>query len=207
VQKITAAYTDPSVAPTVVADLVGAGMKEAEVTVMSPWPVTGAPNPVRHRLPDRLLTASLATALVMGGVLWVVAWLWADPGRWVYGLLGLILGALTGSMARALAATSPPDWHECLLGDPLGAVTVEVSTTDGESAEVARSVMAVHEPALVEATTEPGPRQPVEHVLWDHEEGLSPLEELSSWVSGRDARVQEPPRQRGRHLEPGRARG
>jgi hypothetical protein len=140
-------------------------------------------------------------------VLWLVAWLWADPGRWIYALLGMALGALTGSMASALAATSPPEWHEHLLGDPLGGVTVEVSTTDGSSAEVAKAVMAVHDPALVESTTEPGPRPPVERVLWDHEEGLSPLEELSTWVVGREAHASRQRRRRGRHIEQGRGQG
>jgi hypothetical protein len=204
VRKLAAAYTDASVAHSVIIDLVDAGLNEADVTVRHPWPVSKAARPGdRGRFFDHPARMAVFGGLALGGIASMSAWLWANPGQWlVYGLLGMTVGVITGSLAGALTATSPPHWHDRLLGDPLGAVTVEVTTTDPDSADVARLVMAGHDPALVQAETEPGPRPPAERVLWEHEEGLSPLQELGSWLEARAQRPPpEPARRRGRHLQ------
>ncbi len=205
VRKIAAAYTDVSVALTVVGDLVKAGMSSADITLMNPWPVA-MPHDDRDRFLDHPLLVAILSSLALGLVASASAWLWASPGRWTtYGLIGAAVGAISGSLASALTAASPPHWHDRLLGDPLGALTVEVSTTDDKSADVARVVMAGHAPALVQAQTEPAPRPPSERVLWHHEDGLSPLAELESWMSAR-SNGKRPPSRRGRHLEADRAR-
>jgi hypothetical protein len=199
VRKIAAAYNDSSVAQTVVGDLAKAGMHSADITLMSPWPVA-IPTEPRYRFLDHPFLVSLIGAFLVGGVAGLAGLLLANPERWaLYAVIGAVVGAFSGSFASAVAATSPPNWHDQLLGDPLGAVTVEVNTTDGRSADVARLVMSGHGPALVQAQTEPGPRPPRERVLWQHEEGLSPLGELSSWLSSRPDRRKSPIR--GRHLE------
>ncbi len=207
VWTISAAFEDASAAQAAIVDLVRAGLREADVTVMSPWPM-GAPAPdVGDRLLDHPVRLAVATGLAMAALLAAAAAIWAGSGNWVlYGWIGVVVGVLGSTLAGALSASSPPNWHDRLLGDRLGAVTVDVSTTADESADVARAVMANHDPSVVLTLTEPGPRPPEEHVLWDHEEGLSPLEHLSSW---RDARVRAEERRapRGRHLEPDRARG
>jgi hypothetical protein len=201
-RTIAAAYPETSVAHDVVGDLVNAGLSSADVTVMSPWPVD-APLKRPIRILDHPILLALISALAMGLVAATAALLWASPDTWIaYGIIGASLGAISSSLASALTATSPPHWHDELLGDPLGAVTIEVNTTDPDSADVARQVMTSHAPALIQAQTEPGPRAPSERVLWEHEDGLSPLEELDTWVS---ARVSKPgstaPRRKGRHLE------
>lgn len=199
-RMIAAAYPDPTVARTVVVDLVAAGMSSADVTLMSPWPVD-APRQERSLVLDHPLLVRLVSALVMGLIASGAALLWASPDRWpLYGIIGAVLGAVSISFASAVAATSPPHWHEALLGDPLGAVTVEVKTTDLTSAEVAQVVMSQHDPALVQTITEPGPRPPSERVLWEHRDGLSPLEELDSWVTTRSSKEKRP-QTRGRHLQ------
>lgn len=205
VRKIAAAYTDASVAQSVVGDLVKAGMRSADITLMNPWPVA-MPHDDRDRFLDHPFLVAILSSLALGFVTAASAWLWASPDRWMtYGVIGAVVGAISGSLASALTAASPPHWHDRLLGDPLGALTVEVSTTDDKSADVARIVMAGHAPALVQAQTEPAPRPPSERVLWHHEEGLSPLAELDSWMSSRSKGKRPPPR-RGRHLEADRAR-
>lgn len=205
VRKIAAAYADVSVAQTVVGDLVKAGMSSADITLMNPWPVA-MPHDDRDRILDHPFLVALLGSIALGFVTSASAWLWASPDRWmIYGLIGAVIGAISGSLASALTAASPPHWHDRLLGDPLGALTVEVNTTDDRSADVARLVMAGHAPALVQAQTEPAPRPPSERVLWHHEEGLSPLAELDSWMSARE-RGKRPPSSRGRHMEPDRAR-
>jgi hypothetical protein len=206
IRKIAAAYTDASTVPVVVGDLVRAGMAEADVMIMNPWPVNH-PRGDRWMFLDHPIQVAFFSAIILGLVSSVSALLWGNPERWmIYGLLGVVLGAVGSSLAGALAATSPPHWDELLLGDHLGAVTVEVNTTDETSADVARLVMTRHDPALVEAWTEPGPRPPSEHLLWQHEEGRSPLEELRSWAETERAAKGPDPR-RGRHLEVDRAGG
>jgi len=200
-RRIAAAYPEVSVAETVVVDLVNAGLRSADVTTMTPWPVA-ASRKRPGRVLDHPFLMALLSALVLGLVAAVAALRWASPDRWIiYGILGASLGAISSSLASALTATSPPHWHYELLGDPLGAVTVEVSTTDPASADLARLVMTRHAPALVQAQTEPGPRAPGERVLWEHDDGLSPLEELDSWVSARSSKQEAAAQsRRGRHL-------
>lgn len=200
VRKVTAAYTDASVAPMVVGELVKAGMDSADVTIMTPWPVS-YPRQGEPLALDHPLKTALASALALGIVASATALLWANPGRWMaYGLLGAALGAVSSYLASALTATSPPFWHDRLLGDRLGAVTVEVSTTDATSADVARLVMTRHAPALMEGRTEPGPRPRSERVLWEHDDGLSPLEELGAWVRSTTISMGGGTQRRGRHL-------
>lgn len=204
--KISAAYRDSSTAGAVVSDLVRAGLEEADVTMMSPWPVGLAPRDGRERLLDRPGRLSLLVGVALSVVLSVIAWVWGDPDTWMtYGLIGLLMGVVSGALTSALTASSPPHWHDRLLGDPLGAVTIEVSTTRDDSADVARVVMAHHDPSLVQTHTEAGPRPPAEHVLWEHEEGQTPLEALGSWMEGKETAAAAP--RRGRHLEADRVRG
>ncbi len=204
VRKVAAAYLDRSLAPVVVGDLVKAGMSETDVTIMPPWPSSYT----RTDLPaflDRPWQVGLFGALVLGVIASAAALFWADLERWLeYGLLGAVVGAASSSLASALSASSPPHWHDRLLGDRLGAVTIEVTTTDRDSAERAKVILASHEPSLVQSRTEPGPRPPSEHVLWHHRDGISPLVELDSWING-TSRRKRPIRRRGRHLEADRA--
>lgn len=207
--KINAAYTDASKAQEVVGDLLRAGMPAAEVMVASPWPGTIPPGTGLVEPRHRPLRTALLTGFLCGAILSGVALLWAGPGQWaLYGLIGLVLGAaISRPMHDALTATSPPHWHDRRIGDPLGAITVEVSTTEDQSADIARLVMSGHDPSLVQMEVEPGPRPPSTRVLWHHDEGLSPLEAVGVWARGRDAARARRDRHRGRHLETGKARG
>ncbi len=203
--KISAAYDDALAANAVVSDLVRAGLDDADVTVMNPWPVGGPPRDARERLLDDPIWLSVLAGFTLSALLAVAAAIWAEPGSWMlYAAIGLVVGVISGTLAGALTASSPPHWHDRLLGDPLGAVTVEVSTTVDESADVAKVVMAHHDPSVVRTEAEPGPRPPTERVLWEHEDGLSPLQEVALWLEPKDPKPVT--RGRGRHLEPERAR-
>jgi hypothetical protein len=209
--KINAAYTDSSKAQAVVGDLIRAGMPDAEVTVSNPWPIGLAPaRDIMGTARRHLVASAMISGLFFGLVLSATALLWAAPGQWlIYGAIGFVVGAaVSGPMIDALTAASPPRGHERRIGDPLGAVTVEVTATEDHSADVARQVIAGHDPALVQMETEPGPKPPSQNVLWEHEDGLSPLEELGSWLGSREERATgQPEKQRGRHLAAERARG
>ncbi len=205
--KISAAYDDAFAAHAAVADLVRAGMNDADVTVMSPWPVGGPPRDARERLFEHPVWLSALAGVTLAVLLAAAAAIWAESGSWVlYGAIGLVVGVISGTLASALTASSPPHWHDRLLGDPLGAVTVEVSTTVDESADVAKIVMAHHDPSVVRTEAEPGPRPPTERVLWEHEDGLSPLEEIGLWLEPKEQSPPSRSRGQGRHLEPERAR-
>ena len=185
IHKIAAAYSNPTDADTVVDDLRRAGLAETDITVMHPWPVTLPPEHSGNRLLDQPVWMGLISGLVMGVVVSIGALLWANPDHWmVYGALGMVLGVVSGSLAGALSATSPPHWHDQKLGDPLGATTVEVSTTDRSSYEIATRVMSLHHPTLIEARREKGARPPMTTVLWEHPAGLSPLQVLGAWRRG-----------------------
>lgn len=202
---VTAAYEDAATAYVAVNDLVRAGMSQADVTVMSPWPAGAVPVDTRERLLDHPLRLAVATGLGMAAILALAAMVWAGSDNWVlYAWVGMVVGVLGTTLAGALTATSPPNWHDRLLGDRLGAVTVEVNTQENDEADLARAVMASHDPSVVLTLAGPGPRAPEDHVMWDHEDGLSPLQEIGSW---REARTENRPAQRGRHLDPGRVRG
>jgi hypothetical protein len=205
--KISAAYDDALAANAAVGDLVRAGMHDADVTVMSPWPVGGPSRDPRERLLEHPVWLSALAGLTLSLLLATAAAIWAEPGSWmVYAAIGLVVGVISGTLAGALTASSPPHWHDRLLGDPLGAVTVEVRTTVDESADVAKVVMAHHDPSVVRTEAGPGPRPPTERVLWDHEDGLSPLEEIGLWFEPKERKAPPLSRDRGRHLEPERAR-
>ena len=199
-----AAFPDAVVARDVVGDLARAGLARSTTMVVSPAAATDEPplaEPVARwlaqPLPDRrwrslsralshpVLFAALA-ALFLGSVTAVAALIWANPGSWLmHGAVGALAGAVAGSLARAAGALDAPELHPDFLGAPIGAVTVEVETDDVTTAEVARVLMARHGPTRFRSESRPAPRPPVEQVMWEHEEGISPLVALSRWVEGR----------------------
>ena len=124
----------------------------------------------------------------------------------LYAGIGFLVGALTGWIGSAMSATGHPPRREDLLAHPGGGLTIEVEAGEPRKARLAESVMGRHEPIRFTARTKPGHRSPSERVMWEHEQGLSPLEALSIWVEGRDrsSRPAAPPR--GRHLESHRLR-
>ena len=123
----------------------------------------------------------------------------------IYAGLGIVVGALTGWIGSAMAATAHPPRREDLLAHPAGGLTVEVEAGEPRKARLAETVMGRHEPILFTARTSPGPRSPTERVMWEHDDGLSPLEAVSAWMEERE-RTRLPATPRGRHLESNRLR-
>jgi hypothetical protein len=131
----------------------------------------------------------------------LVSVIWLDGRHWlVYGALGMAVGALTGWIGSAMAATAHPARDEDLLAHPRAGLTVEVEAAREIQARVAERVMGQHDPTVFTARTRPGPGARSERVMWDHDEGLSPLEALSLWVEERERPRRAPAPPRGRHV-------
>lgn len=198
VHTISAAYADFAVARSAADDLEKAGLRPTTITPVGPWTVTqlGGANSgiLEHPVMTALIGAfSLGTITTTGALIWL-----DSPRSWlIYAGLGMIVGALTGSIASAIAAADHPSWHEEALGYSIGGLTVEVEADETRSAEVAALVMGRHGPTLFRSQTSPGPRPPSERVMWQHDDDLSPLEALGSWLGDIDVRGHR----RGRHLE------
>jgi hypothetical protein len=196
----SAAYPDPSVAGAVVDDLERAGLRPTVISPLGPWTLSALPDPGLRIFEHPIVTAA-AGALALGSITALASLIWLDGRHWLlYGTLGFVVGALTGWLGSAMSATGHPPHREDLLAHPGGGLTIEVEAGEPRKARLAASVMGRHEPILFTARTKPGSRSPSERVMWEHDEGLSPLEALSVWVEGREqGRVPAAPR--GRHLE------
>jgi hypothetical protein len=117
----------------------------------------------------------------------------------------MAVGALTGWIGSAMAATAHPARDEDLLAHPRAGLTVEVDAAQTSQARVAERVMGQHDPTVFTARTRPGPGARSERVMWHHDEGLSPLEALSLWVEERERPRRAPAPPRGRHVAGDRA--
>ena len=201
----SAAYPDPSVAGAVVDDLERAGLRPTVIAPLGPWTLSSLPDPGRRLFEHPMITA-VTGALALGSITALASLLFLDGRNWlVYAGLGMVVGALSGWIGSAMSATAHPPRREDLLAHPGGGLTVEVEAGEPRKARLAETVMGRHEPILFTARTKPGPRSPSERVMWEHDEGLSPLEALSVWADDRE-RARRPVAPRGRHLENNRVR-
>lgn len=199
---LTAGYPDPSTANAVVDDLEKAGLRATVIAPLGPWTLSSLPDPGSRLFEHPVITAGTG-ALALGGITALASLIWLDGRHWlVYAALGMAVGALTGWIGSAMAATAHPARREDLLAHPGGGLTVEVEAREPRKARLAETVMGRHGPIVFTARTRPGPRLPAERVMWQHEDGLSPLEALGSWLDERDrrSRAGRTPA-RGRHLE------
>lgn len=204
---LSAAYSDPSTAQAVAEDLERVGLRPTVIAPLGSWTLSSLPDPGGRLFEHPAITAATG-ALALGAVTALASLIWLDGRHWVlYTALGLAVGALTGWIGSAMAATAHPARQEDLLAHPAGGHTVEVETGEPGKVRLAETVMGRHEPLVFTARTSPGSRLPDERVMWRHEDGLSPLEALSSWLEERDrAQRRRPAPGRGRHLASNRLR-
>lgn len=203
--NLSAAYHDFSAAQAVVRDLERAGLRPTVIVPLGPSSETPPPPASAPALLENPRPTSAVGALMLGAVTGLATLIWLDGRHWVlYVGIGLLVGALTGWIASALAATAHPAREEDLLAYPGGAMTVEIETEEPMTARLAETVMAGHSPAIFTSRTKPPARPPEERVMWQHEGGLSPLEVLGSWLE--ESRPRPSLARRGRHLQPDRLR-
>jgi hypothetical protein len=196
----SAAYPDSSIASAVVDDLERAGLRPTVIAPLGPWTLSSLPDPGGRLFEHPVITAA-AGALGLGALTSLASMIWLDGRHWlIYAGLGMVVGALTGWIGSAMAATAHPPRREDLLSHPSGGLTIEVEAGEPRKARLAESVMGRHEPILFTARTKPGPRSPTERVMWEHDDGLSPLEAVSAWMQEKE-RTRRPTTPRGRHLE------
>lgn len=201
----SAAYPDPSIASAVVDDLERAGLRPTVIAPLGPWTLSSLPDPGSRLFEHPIITAATG-ALALGAITSLASLIWLDGRHWlIYAGLGIVVGALTGWIGSAMAATAHPPRREDLLAHPAGGMTIEVEAGEPREARLAETVMGSHEPILFTARTKPGPRSPTERVMWEHDKGLSPLEAASAWMEERQ-RAGRPTTPRGRHLESNRLR-
>ncbi|MGH8948839.1 MAG: hypothetical protein ACRDXF_08265, partial [Acidimicrobiia bacterium] len=201
----SAAYLDPSIAGAVVDDLERAGLRPTVIAPLGPWTLSSLPDPGSRIFEHPMITA-VTGAFALGSITALASVIWLDGRHWLlYAGLGFVVGALTGWIGSAMSATAHPPRREDLLAHPGGGLTVEVEAGEPRKARLAETVMGRHEPILFTARTKPGPRSPSERVMWEHDEGLSPLEALSVWVEEKE-QASQPVTPRGRHLETHRLR-
>jgi hypothetical protein len=204
VSTLSAAYPDLTIANAVAEDLERAGLHPTVIAPLGPWTLSSLPDPGSRLFEHPVITAATG-ALALGAVTALGSLVWLDGRHWLlYAGLGLVVGALTGWIGSAMAATAHPARREDLLAHPSG-LTVEVEAGEARKARLAETVMGRHEPMVFTARTKPGPRAPTERVMWQHDNGLSPLEALSSWLDERE-QSHHPVPPRGRHLESHRLR-
>lgn len=198
--SLSAAYTDSTAARAVVEDLERAGLHPTFIVPLGSSWATAQPS-AAGTLFEHPWQTSAVGAMTLGAITGFGNLVWLDGRHWVlYVSLGVLLGALTGWIASALAATAHPAREEDLLAYPGGGMTIEVEADEPGKARLAEAVMGRHDPTIFKARTRPGPRPPQERVMWQHEAGLSPLEALGSWFE--DTRSGPGPRpRRGRHLQ------
>lgn len=201
---LSAAYPDPDTAGVVVDHLEKAGLRPRVIAPIGPWTLSSLPDPAGRFFEHPFVTSG-AGALGLGLMTALASVIWLDGRHWlIYGALGMAVGALTGWIGSAMAATAHPARSEDLLAHPQAGLTVEVEAAESLDARVAETVMGQHSPIVFTATTRPGPGTRSERVMWEHEDGLSPLEVLSLWAGGRERQAPNPPR--GRHVAGHRAR-
>jgi hypothetical protein len=202
---LSAAYPDPSTAQAVADDLERAGLRPTVIVPLGPWTLSALPDPGTRLFEHPVITAATG-AFALGAITSLGALIWLDGRHWLlYAGLGMVVGALTGWLGSAMAATPHPARREDLLAHPGGGLTVEVEAGEARKARVAETVMGRHEPMVFTARTRPGPRPPTQNVMWEHDQGLSPLQVLSIWIDERE-RSRRPVTPRGRHLESHRLR-
>jgi hypothetical protein len=202
---LSAAYSDPDTAGAVIEGLEKAGLRPRVIAPIGPWTLSSLPDPA-NKLFEHPLVTSATGALGVGLVTALVSVIWLDGRHWlVYAALGMAVGALTGWIGSAMAATAHPARDEDLLAHPRAGLTVEVDAAQALQARVAERVMGQHDPTVFTARTRPGPGARSERVMWHHDEGLSPLEALSLWVEERERPRRAPAPPRGRHVAGDRA--
>jgi hypothetical protein len=151
------------------------------------------------------MSTAITGAVVLGLTTTFGSLVWLEGRHWVlYGLLGVVVGALTGWIGSAIATTAHPAREEDLLAYPERGLTVEVDALEPDKARLAETVMGRHDPMTFRARTRAGARAPAERVMWQHETGLSPLEVLGSWLDQNDTSTSLLPK--GKHLQPTRLR-
>lgn len=204
VSTVSAAYSDPYAARAVIDALEQVGLRPTVIVPIGPWPVSSSgPG---GRLFGHSASTAATGSLALGLVTTLGSLIWLEGRHWMlYGLLGVVVGALTGWIGSAIAATAHPAREEDLLAYPERGLTIEVEAVEPEKARLAEAVMGRHAPTTFRARTRPGARTPAERVMWQHEDGLSPLQVLGSWLESTDDRPAILPR--GRHLQPNRLRG
>jgi hypothetical protein len=197
---LSAAYSDADTASAVVERLEKAGLRPRVIAPMGPWTLSSLPDPA-NKLFEHPLVTSATGALGVGLVTALVSVIWLDGRHWlVYAALGMAVGALSGWIGSAMAATAHPARDEDLLAHRRAGLTVEVDASQRLQARVAERVMGQHDPTVFTARTRPGPGARSERVMWHHDEGLSPLEALSLWVEERERPGRAPTPPRGRHV-------
>jgi hypothetical protein len=203
VRTVSAAYSDPYSARAVVDALEQVGLRPTVIAPIGSWSVSSSgPG---GRLFEHSVSTAATGALALGLVTTLGSLIWLEGRHWMlYGLLGVVVGALTGWIGSAIAATAHPAREEDLLAYPQWGLTVEVEAVEPEKARLAETVMGRHAPMTFRARTRPGARTPAERVMWQHEDGLSPLQVLGSWLEDTDESPAILPR--GRHLQPNRLR-
>ena len=200
---VSAAYADSSAARAVLDDLEQFGLRPTVIIPMGSWSAAFPGRP--GGLFEHPLRTARTGALTLGSMTSLGSLIWLEGRHWIlYAVIGVVVGALTGWVGSAIAATAHPAREEDLLAYPGGGMTIEVEAEQPEQARLAEMVMGRHQPTVFKASTRPGARPPVERVMWQHEAGLSPLQVMGAWLDQNDTSTSLP--RRGRHLQPTRLR-
>jgi hypothetical protein len=201
---VSAAYADSAAARAVLDDLEQFGLRPTVIVPMGSWSAVSDPGRPGGLFEHPLRTAR-AGALTLGSMTTLGSLIWLEGRHWIlYAVIGVVVGALTGWVGSAIAATAHPAREEDLLAYPGGGLTIEVEADRPERARLAELVMGRHQPTVFKASTRPGARPATERVMWQHEDGLSPLQVMGAWLDDSKSDAPVPPR--GRHLQATRIR-
>lgn len=201
---VSAAYADSAAARAVLDDLEQFGLRPTVIVPMGSWSAVSAQGRPGGLFEHPLRTARTG-ALTLGSMTTMGSLIWLEGRHWIlYAVIGVVVGALTGWVGSAIAATAHPAREEDLLAYPGGGLTIEVEADQPEQARLAELVMGRHQPTVFKASTRPGARPPVERVMWQHEDGLSPLQVMGAWLDQNDTSTSL--LRRGKHLQPTRLR-
>jgi hypothetical protein len=201
---VSAAYADSSAARAVLDDLEQVGLRPTVIVPMGSWSAVSDPDRSGGLFEHPLRTARTG-ALTLGSMTTLGSLIMLEGRHWIlYAVIGVVVGAFTGWVGSAIAATAHPAREEDLLAYPGGGLTIEVEAEQPEQARLAEIVMGRHQPIVFKASTRPSARPPAERVMWQHEEGLSPLQVMGAWLD--DSKSDPPVLPRGRHLQASRIR-
>ena len=201
---VSAAYADSFAARAVLDDLEQFGLRPTVIVPMGSWSAASDPGRPGGLFEHPLRTARTG-ALTLGSMTTLGSLIWLEGRHWIlYAVIGVVVGAFTGWVGSAIAATAHPAREEDLLAYPGGGLTIEVEAEQPEQARLAEIVMGRHQPTVFKAYTRPGARPPAERVMWQHEAGLSPLQVMGAWLD--DSKSDSPVLPRGRHRQPTRLR-
>jgi hypothetical protein len=201
---VSAAYADSSAARAVLDDLEQVGLRPTVIVPMGSWSAASDLGRQGGLFEHPLRTARTG-ALTLGSMTTLGSLIWLEGRHWIlYAVIGVVVGAFTGWVGSAIAATAHPAREEDLLAYPGGGLTIEVEAEQPEQARLAEIVMGRHQPIVFKASTRPSARPPAERVMWQHEEGLSPLQVMGAWLD--DSKSDPPVLPRGRHLQASRIR-